>query len=716
MTNNPYDPQQEPAHQPDLQAGSAPMERPAVTQSRRWLLLPLLIALLAGIFGQSIFASTDTATMSQDDVWIGLGFFAVAIVALFIAVVDLNTRETNHHDFWERLHRIVSLPPWRTVLMLLALAQTALLLVLLGGQSPTQSYNWTVLFWVGAMVSYVVALLPPDTGDATDAGLSSNNTYGVTERPDQWHTSLLVVAIMGVAFGLRFWALAAIPPTLGGDEGSQGLEAMRVLNGEIRNPFTTGWLGVPTMSFYFNATTIALFGNTIFALRLPWVLVGTATVLITFLLVRRLKGLTLGLMTAALLATYHYHIHFSRLGSNQIADTFFVTLALLFFYRGYDHAGPQHWQAYPSWALCGIVVGVAQYFYAGARFTPVLIVALLIYYAVRDGSHFWRDRSQEILVLVGAALIAAAPMIQYAIRFPTDYNARINQVGIIQSGWLEREQEKQGHGPLPILLDQAQRAGLAFNLYKDRTFWYGLKKPLFDFAAAVLFLLGLGYATLNMLDRRVAPMVAWWWGAMLMGGALTENPPSSMRLITLSVPAVFFVALALLRIVHVLHYALATRWSARLVQPVLVAAVVLLSLSSIRGYFVDYTPQRIYGNPNAVVATALGTYARDYLGPEWRIYFFGAPRMYVGFGSITYLAPEVEGVDIHVPYQAPPARSQIPADKHALFVFLPERRAELELVRATFPDGTISEMPSPLGAEAGSLFTMYFVQRSQLGG
>ena len=72
---------------------------------------------------------------------------------------------------------------------------------------------------------------------------------------------------------------------------------------------------MPTLSFYFNAPSIALFGNTIFALRFPWTLVGAATILVTFLLVSRLKGPGLGLLTAALLTTYHFHIHFSRLGS-----------------------------------------------------------------------------------------------------------------------------------------------------------------------------------------------------------------------------------------------------------------------------------------------------------------------------------------------------------------------------------------------------------------
>jgi hypothetical protein len=219
-----------------------------------------------------------------------------------------------------------------------------------------------------------------------------------------------------------------------------------------------------------------------------------------------------------------------------------------------------------------------------------------------------------------------------------------------------------------------------------------------------LFLLGLGYSTLRLFDRRLFPMVAWWWGAVIMGGALTESPPSSQRLVTLAVPAVFFVALAMVQIGRVLQYVW-NKSEQRHVTPYLAAAVLALSLISVKWYFVDFTPMRVYGNFNAVVATRLGFYARDTLGSDWRIYFFGAPRMYVGFGSIPYLVPAVEGKDIIDPLIGPLDSALIATDKQPIFVFLPERRNELAFVRQTFPDGVVEEIPSPLGGEP--LFIVY---------
>jgi hypothetical protein len=86
--------------------------------------------------------------------------------------------------------------------------------------------------------------------------------------------------------------------------------------------------------------------------------------------------------------------------------------------------------------------------------------------------------------------------------------------------------------------------------------------------------------------------------------------------------------------------------------------------------------------------------------------------MFVGFSTIPYLAPAVEGEDVVQPLTAPPPASLIRPDRDAALVFLPERRGELELVRQTFPNGELEMVPSPLGG--APLFFIYRVQRSQL--
>jgi 4-amino-4-deoxy-L-arabinose transferase-like glycosyltransferase len=497
---------------------------------------------------------------------------------------------------------------------------------------------------------------------------------------------------------LRLWSVGTLPFTLGGDEASQGLEALRVVNGNLRNPFTTGWLGVPTMSFFYNSLSIRFLGSTIFALRLPWVIVGTITVLTTFLLVRQLLGTRLALVTAIIIATYHYHIHYSRLGSNQVADPLFLSLALYFLYRALDRRNLF------DWALMGSVSGLAFYVYAGARLTPVVIIVVLAYLFVLNPRRFWQENHQGIFVGVVAFLIVAAPMLQYAARFPDDFNARINQIGIIQSGWLAREVEILEVPTWRILLDQFRRAALAFNYYSDRTTWYGLRGPLLDPLFGGLFLLGLFYGIMQMFDRRVgsriAPMMAWWWGGVLLGGMLTESPPSSQRLITLTVPVSFFIAYALWELVQLAGQAL-RRW---LNDPLLVIGTLLFAYISLTTYFVNYTPQRIYGGRNAEMATAIAPLLNEWK-QDHRFYFVGAPWMYWEFATLPYLVSDADAADILQPMTNLASSKLLLQDKGAVFIVIPPRMAELDLLMQAFQGGERLDVFSPV--DSRHMVTLY---------
>jgi 4-amino-4-deoxy-L-arabinose transferase-like glycosyltransferase len=556
------------------------------------------------------------------------------------------------------------------------------------------NYLAVTLLWLLAIFLFVSAVAPPQTR----LGFSRDRWRRL------WHERRgLLLAVGGIgllALLLRLWQVQSLPYTLSGDEASQGLEAIQVINREIRNPFTTGWLGVPTMSFFFNSLTIRLFGPDVLGLRLPWVFVGTATVFIAFFLVKRLKGTPLALVVMALLATYHYHIHYSRLGSNQIADPMFLALSLIFLYRALDR---RNWL---DWAMCGIVAGLAFYFYAGARLTPIVIITVLGYLFVCNPRQFLRQHSAGLLVAVAAFLITAGPMIQYAVRFPDDFNARINQVGIIQSGWLESEVEMREEGLVGILFDQFQRAALAFNYYPDRTVWYGLRQPLLDPFFGVIFLLGLSYGTLRLIgreaDMRLAPMVAWWWGGMILGGMLTESPPSSQRLITLAVPTCFFVGLMLWEMVQ-----LGAKGIKRFPQrPLLVLAVTAFALISLKTYFIDFTPLRLFGGPHAALATEIAPRLNE-LKDDHTFYFIGAPWMYWGFATLPYLVPGAEAEDILEPLQAPIDPAYSKPDRGEVYIFLPARLIEIRQVRSTFPQGQIEDVYSPV---TGSLMvTLYIV-------
>jgi hypothetical protein len=428
----------------------------------------------------------------------------------------------------------------------------------------------------------------------------------------------------------------------------------------------------------------------------------------------------MAVMVGALLAAYHYHIHYSRLGSNQVADALFMVAAFFFLYRAYDEGGML------NWVMAGMVAGVAQYFYAGARFVTIMVGVTVVYFVVRERLTFVRTHWRGLIAVVVAFIISSGPMLQFAIRYPDEYNGRLNMVGIFQSGWLQLAENLWQQDPVQIIVGyQLKRSALAYNAFSDTTYWYGSPRPLFDGLWAILFMLGLGYATLRPFDRRLFPMVIWWWGAVIVGGVLTENPPSSQRLITSALPAVFFVALAIWKIGQIVERVLRMRGASasalaasastqtqsagrRYLLPALsVAVVAVLCWLSVNWYFVEYTPLRFYGNYTAVTADALVHYAQAKLDDSYRMVFFGAPQMYVDFGSIKYLLPDIAGLDIPDPLKAPFDPKLLPDDKRPIFIFMPFRQNELAFVQQTYPNGQIEQLPSPIPGAAEPLLYVY---------
>jgi|APCry1669189070_1035195.scaffolds.fasta_scaffold00852_1 4-amino-4-deoxy-L-arabinose transferase-like glycosyltransferase len=627
--------------------------------------------------------------------WAGLGYAVTG--ALLFALAFINHREfeptpaaatsTTLPTFLPRSLRIAA--------MVGVVTGTVALLTALAASPPFTSYYWTLPAWLVLIALCGVAVLPIPR----------------FAWPD-WHRiarplTLVSLAIFLISLVLRAWNVGNIPGTLCGDEGGYGAETLNVLSGLINNPFSTGRMSAPTMTFFFNAPSIVLLGNTMAALRLPWALMGALNVLTVFWLATRLQGVAVGITTAILLAVYHYHIHYSRIAINNIGDPFFTALALLFFFRAYDR------RSLTDWFLCGVAIGVGQYFYFGARFIVIVVCVSIACAALRDGRRFWREHWRGLLIGVGVALVTAAPIIQYALRFPDIYNARVNQTGIFQNGWLTAAMRIRGQSAWLVLLDQFQRAVLAYNAYPDRTVWYGLSMPLLDVVSGAVFLLGMGYVGLRLRNLRIFPMLAWWGGAIVIGGMLTENPPSSQRLITTAVPAMFFIALALVRSSEVLF---AQSWvpaRGRYMRHFAVGlAVAAFGFISLNTYFVDYSPRRIYGGLDAAVSTSVGFFAHEQLGSAWRIYFLGLPRMSFGLGSNSYLAPETTGVDVE-PASGDPVRLRVAMpDKNAAFIILPERSAEIDLLRTLYPGGKLLTFPSPV--ETGPLYFAYLVPRQLL--
>ena len=511
---------------------------------------------------------------------------------------------------------------------------------------------------------------------------------------------LLFAGLVILAFLLRFWRISSIPFTMSGDEASQGIETLKVLKGELRNPFVTAWYSVPSMNFFFNSLFMTFIPDRFVGLRLPYALCGSLTVGGTYLLVRQLTGRRLGLLTGALTLVYHYHVHYSRVGSNQVLDPFFMVFALWALYRGL------HENRLFYLGLSGVLTGMAMYFYAGARLTIILISGIFLFLAVRSLGKFLKKHWLGVVVFFIAFFITGAQMLQLGVQHPDEFNARVNQIGIIQSGWLDQEAKILETSKITILWNQFVQSFFGFTYYHDRTVWYKPDQPFLDPASSVLLYYGLLFSTILLFkDQRYLPFAAWWWSGTVFGSMLTESPPSSQRLVTLIIPTMFFVALAADRLIQLLQYSL-PKLRGNLLYYIF---LLLFSYSSLNFYFVEYTPRRSFGGPPAEAATILAPLINGAQG-KYPVFLLVDPDTNTEFPTWLYLF-EGDYTLLPGPIDTPTQDSFINEQTGALFISTPNRYEDLNKFSEAFPGGDMTQIRSQSIWETE--FTLYWISPAQ---
>lgn len=226
---------------------------------------------------------------------------------------------------------------------------------------------------------------------------------------------LMILFVFLIAFVLRIYKLETTPPSLYWDEVSQGYNAYSILTTgrdehQERFPLARfqafGDYKAPVY-IYLDVISIWLFGQSEFAIRLPSAVLGSLTIIFTYLLVvemfhdNKRKGL-IAFAAAFLLATSPWHIQLSRVAYEANVATFFTVMGvylLLCARRKKRYIFP----------LGVISLALAFYAFNAHRiFIPLLFVLLI--------SLYWRDfiqRKKEIILSGLLGLILLIPFLIY---------------------------------------------------------------------------------------------------------------------------------------------------------------------------------------------------------------------------------------------------------------------------------------------------------------
>lgn len=519
----------------------------------------------------------------------------------------------------------------------------------------------------------------------------------VSRRP-HWPFVVLLLIVALAAF-LRFWRLDQLPPGLYHDEAYYGLDALSLLRGETFPRFYEGWelyandahaarpaaptrfpvffegnYGREPLHVYLIALSIRLFGHTPWAVRAVPAAAGTLAVLTTWLAARALfppderrpfGGELLPLLAAFSLAVLYPALHFSRFGIRAMTLLPPMTLAVWAFWRGWR-------QASAGWlGLGGFFVGLSLYTFAAGRLFPLVFILFGGYLLLTDAASV-RERWRGLAAATVVALLTAAPLLLYFIRYPYFFVFRMAYVANRGQGAVE------GAPALTWLLNVGRVIG--------GFFWRGEThprhnlpgRPFLDPAQAVLLIAGVAHG-LRRWRRPEYAFTLLWFGVMTLPSILSGDAPHFGRLIGAAPAAALLIAIGLTWLAERLGRVALPRWAA----PAVVIALCALSLTlTARDYFGRYA--------------AMPDLPRDFYRADWALGRFAADRPPE---TTLYLSPSQEEMaTIYFALGDPDRLRSFNGEAGLIVVGIPGRPA-LYLIRPTavstlaglqayFPEGT----------------------------
>jgi len=648
------------------------------------------LAALAAFEGQTL----ATSPRPEDARW----WLVAAALLGFAAVRLLETDEPDHaRDDGDRQFKWSSVRGRRRIGGLLALGlgglyslAATLMLVL---KIPETAATWTWLFGLVAALTGAALLSP-----------GSWRPHWPGSRARWLEPALMVVIVLG-AIWLRVPDLASIPPNVHGDEGAIGLEARRVLTGQLPAILAIGWFQFPALSFAVDAATMRIFGDNLSGLRMAAAIEGVLSVVVLYLLVRRLWGGRPALLAAAFLAMSAWDIHFSRTGFLNMQSPLVTLLILYFLVRGFQTGRAL------DWLLCGLAIGMSLEVYYAARLAPVLVAIYVGFRVLTDrGTLRLRLRAYGpgIALLIFGSVVFLAPMVAVFARDPAYFSAHTNAVMVTNPSNLAHELDAYHVSSLPeVLAIQAQHTLEAFHIRGETSQEYGHPAPLFDFWTGALLAMGALAVLLRPGSARGLLLASWVWLALVLGSVVVTDALYSPRLV-IAIPALVLAPALILESA----WRGVTRLSGRVGTYVFAVPVVVLLGLALQGNVHDYFDVQVVQRQPAGRFTLLSTYAAS-IAERYRLYVIGSPDWTLNYETPRFLVPNPDAVDVRAGPLALPL-DRIPSSKGV--AFLVENGAadfaqRMVTIRTAYPDG----LETVLSARPGiPTFTSYLVENPVL--
>lgn len=554
--------------------------------------------------------------------------------------------------------------PWQVPFIPAALLAGALVYPLAGDTSQAKHPVAAALCWLAGISLVLVGCWNFKKGKK-----ESDVTVGET---------ILVGALLALALLLRITATSHIPVILGGDEGVIGYASVAFADGQSNNLFNTT-LSSPSFYFALQGLSIRVFGHTIEALRFSSVIAGTLAVLAVYWLARTFFNRWMAFLAGAYMAVFHFNIHFSRVALQNIWEELISAVIIAGLWEGWKN------KRRSGFLMAGLVMGLAQNFFPAVRLMFVVLFLWFLFLLLRERKQFWR-RMPDLVIFGLVCLVVILPLVNYYAKNWAIYEEPLPRSFILSpSGPAHTHAFGSGQPLAQVLKKQFTQAALGYT-HQDIQDWYTPETPMLLPLPAALFVIGMILTLFKVYDPRCAMLLILLVGDMVLGVALTTNPPTAQRMV-IAVPSV--VIIAMLPLERLCTWLERSRgWLTRVGQFVILFLLLFIMVGECYFYFDVYTPGWNFRVANDEIAQRVAEHV-DRLAPGgkgWDIYCVCPPRMgYWTHPAMAYLAPYAHGIEVTTPITSPP--DMLTAGQKALFIFLPERLGELMWVQQAYPDG-----------------------------
>lgn len=422
----------------------------------------------------------------------------------------------------------------------------------------------------------------------------------------------ILVLILAVAFILRVYHVTRVPPSLSWDEVSIGYNAFSILktardeHGTFLpvSAFTSYGDYKPPLAIYLTVPFVAMFGLSDLAVRLPSVLLGTLTVLLTYLLVKELikqKSDALALLSAGVLTLSPWHINISRGGFEANIALFFVVLGVWFVLKARS--------SLKYWLFAWLPFVASIYTFNSSRIVVVLLAPALVLFTLPDSKKNIRTFCLGILI----AALAASPMLPHLVS--KEARLRFTEVNIFTDPSVVETSnariERGGGNPVSKIVNN-RRVGYARsfllhfmdNLQPDFLFVKGDGNPKFSVQdVGQLYLieapfLVIGIFALFIRFPGIAVFFMYWIIAAIIPAATARETPHALRVLNSLPTWHIFIAFGILTV-----YRYMTK--GKIFYSTLLIALYLFSVmyylhTYYRHYPVEYSGEWQYGYREAI--------------------------------------------------------------------------------------------------------------------